>query len=152
MRFKAIVSALQTLALLLGGVACGKPSNGPEASRGSDMPKGITFPVQDPTEMKMQALLRGTLTQHGRCLYVSVEEPNRNVLPIWPYGFSYEHEGEGVRVIDPEGKVVAEVGSAVSMGGGMFGESDSPLPADLRTRVESCDGPFWIVGDIEKLH
>ena len=137
--------------LLCVAVACGQASNGPETSRGSNGPQGITFPVQDPTDIKMQALLRGTLTQDRRCLYVSAEEPNRRVLPIWPHGFSYEYRGESLSVVDPEGSEVAEVGSRVSMGGGMFGERDAPLPASLRTRVESCDGPFWIVGDIEEV-
>lgn len=96
----------------------------------------------------MDAGIEGTLTERGRCLYIAGEEPYNLVLPIWPHGFSYERADGNILVLDAGGKTVAETGSPLSMGGGMFGEKDSPLPSELEPRVGSCDGPYWIVSEI----
>ena len=99
----------------------------------------------------MDSLLEGTLTQWGACLYVWVEDLDRLILAIWPQGFSYDYADGNLAVLDSEGRDVAEVGSRVSLGGGMLGESEGTrLPPELMLRVESCDGPYWIVGDIEQ--
>lgn len=129
--------------LLLLGTSCGTSLNGRGAVSQS---REIVFPVQDPTSDKMQALLRGTLTLKGECLYVSVDEPKQLVLPIWPSGFGYERTDGGVVVLDAQGEEVARTESLLSTAGGMFGQEGTPLSSELRSRVESCHGPYWIVG------
>jgi len=70
------------------------------------------------------------------------------VLP-WPHGFSYESEDGSIWVLGAEGDRVAEVGGWFSSAGGLLGEkSGDPLPSPLTERVESCKGPYWIVGEI----
>jgi hypothetical protein len=111
----------------------------------------IIFPVQDPANSVMQSLIEGTLTVRERCLYLSVDGPYDLVLPIWPNGFSYEYDEDNISVLDADDQTAAQTGSPVSMGGGMFGETeDAPLPPELRPRVGSCDGPYWIVGEISE--
>jgi hypothetical protein len=111
----------------------------------------IIFPVQDPTNNVMQSLIEGTLTVRERCLYLSVDAPYDLVLPIWPNGFSYDHSDGNLSVLDADGQTVAETGSPLSMGGGMLGETaGAPLPPELKSRVGSCDGPYWIVGEISE--
>lgn len=94
--------------------------------------------------------MEGTLIERERCLYVSGEEPYTSVLPIWPNGFSYDRADGNISVLDADGETVAQTGSSVSMGGGMFGEGETPLPSELRERVGSCDAPYWIVGEISE--
>jgi hypothetical protein len=118
----------------------------------SEASQPVIFPVQDPTNDVMQSLIEGTLTVRERCLYLSVDDgPYDLVLPIWPNGFSYEYDEDNISVLDADGQTVGQTGSPVSMGGGMVGETeDAPLPPDLRPRVGSCDGPYWIVGEISE--
>jgi hypothetical protein len=144
---RALLSPCALFFIWLLGVACGASPSQDRPTEGSE---GITFPVQDPTEIRLEAEVKGTLVERGGCLYVSMDEPKGLVLPIWPDGYSYVVDDEGViRVLDDQDEVVAEVGSPVYMGGGEFGTEDSPLPSDLKSRVEPCEGPYWVVGDIE---
>ena len=137
--------------LLLVGVACRETPKLDQPGSGQTRPgEEIIFPVHEMLT-KMDSLLEGTLTQRGVCLYVWVEDLDRLILAIWPHGFSYDYADGNLAVLNPEGREVAEVGSHVSLGGGMLGESEGTrLPPELRPRVESCDGPYWIVGDIEQ--
>lgn len=139
-----------TLALLLVVflAACGATSSGNSPAPETEDPQSITFPVQDPSLFNMDALIEGTLTEREHCLYVAGESPYDFVLPIWPHGFSYERADGAIVVLDPDGQTVAQTNSPVSMGGGMSGEKDAPLPPELQSRVGSCDGPYWIVGEI----
>ena len=137
------------LLLLLVWSACDDSSSDDAAAPQTEDSQPITFPVQDPTNDVMQALIEGTLTVRERCLYLSVGEPYDLVLPIWPNGFSYERADGKVSVLDANAETVAQTGSPMSMGGGMFGETDdSPLPAELQERVGPCEGPYWIVGEM----
>jgi hypothetical protein len=74
--------------------------------------------------------------------------------PDWPEGFSYESADGCISVLDAEGKRVARVGSPIRLGGGIFGEEtgEAPLPPELEPRVRSCEGPYWIVGEVEERH
>ena len=126
------------------------PSSDDALTPRPDDSQPIIFPVQDPANNVMQALIEGTLTERGRCLHISGRELYKWVLPIWPDGFSYERADGTLSVLNPNGKTVAATGSSVSMGGGMFGEDGAPLPSLLRARVGPCDGPYWIVGEISE--
>jgi hypothetical protein len=108
----------------------------------------IVFPLQGPTDSVMQALLEGTLILRDRCLYVASNDPPGRVLPIWPEGFSYRSEEDTTVILDADDEVVAAVDAPVSMGGGMAGEDESPLPPELAEQVAGCRGPYWIVGEI----
>ena len=142
-----LLAAVVVLAILW---ACDDPSSDDATKPESETPQAIIFPVQDATNNVMQALIEGTLTEQGRCLYISGREAYKWVLPIWPDGFSYERVDGNLSVLDANGKTVVQTGSSVSMGGGMLGEEDAPLPSELRPRVGSCDGPYWIVGEISE--
>ncbi len=66
---------------------------------------------------------------------------------VWPAGFELDEEdGEEVRILDSEGRVVARVGEAVYMGGGESPISDNEA-VDERTKQqlqERCPGMYWI--------
>lgn len=96
----------------------------------------------------MQALLIGKLVRDGDCLVVEGKDGRHVALPIWPHGFSYDHENGRIAVVDESGDVVFRSGERVSMAGGLIGEPESPLPANLKNRVGGCEGPYWIVGDV----
>jgi len=136
------------LLLLIVGAAC---DNSVRDSPPLERPRSeaIVFPVQNPVNSVMEALLKGTLNRRERCLYVSSKNAKSSILPIWPEGFSYESKDGSIWVLDAEGTKVAEVGSPVSMGGGLRGEGEAPLSSELMERVESCEGPYWIVGEID---
>lgn len=137
-------------AVVIAGVmaACGGAPEDVTAAPGGRGREAIVFPVQDPTNYGMDALLEGRLTKLGRCLYVRGSGGHVRILPIWPAGFSYELRDGGISIIDDDGRAVAQVGSRVSMGGGSLGESDAPLSAELKKRVGSCRGPYWLVGSM----
>lgn len=145
LRRKLVCFAVALAALTAAG--CGREApdgTGSSAQTGDD--EAVVFPVQDPTSDARDALLAGTLVERERCLYVSSDGAPGHVLPIWPHGFSYDH-GAG-RVLDSAGEAVASVDAPVSLGGGMAGEGEAELPAELEERVGSCDGPYWLVGEV----
>ena len=111
-------------------------------------PMSLTFPVQDPVNDYMEALMEGELVERHGCLYVDGGR-GRGVSPIWPHGFSYERDGDTITILDEEGAPVMSTGDEVSMGGGLFAKGGhSPLPDKLVERVGDCAGPYWIVGEV----
>ena len=93
----------------------------------------------------MEALFTGKLELRGKCLYaVSGEEA---ILIIWPPKFTLDTTGGTMRVLDGNGKAVAEVGKPISMGGGM-GDKLMMSEIDGGKEAVCCDGPYWIVGDM----
>ena len=50
-------------------------------------PMSLTFPVQDPVNDYMEALMEGELVERHGCLYVD-GGTGRGVIPISPHGFS----------------------------------------------------------------
>ena len=105
----------------------------------------MIFPVQDPSNSQMDALLTGVLINEDGCLYVRGGGAGRTVLPIWRDGYDYSGSGEDVAILNASGKVVARVGQKISMGGG---QAARPLHPTYRERVGHCRGPFWVAGDI----
>lgn len=142
-------AAVLGLALLMA--ACGSAATDSATPQGraspTDAESDLTFPTQDPTNSGMDALAQGTLAVRDQCLYL-VHADDSTSLPIWPHGFTYEQDGEVVTVLDQSGGPVAATGDRLSMGGGMAGETDSPLAPELRDRVGDCEGPYWIVSDV----
>ena len=133
-RYLALIAAILLLA------ACDR---GQAANRAD-----LTFPVQDPAKWVMEALIVGELVERDGCLYI---EAGTSFSPIWPNGFSYEREGDGVTIFDGEGTRVVSTGDEVSMGGGVFANGGhSALPDDLAKQVGDCAGPYWIVGNVNE--
>lgn len=92
----------------------------------------------------MQALTRGELVVEKGCLRLRHEDGSSR-LPVWPPGWELSTEGREVRVLDGTGRVVAQVGDKVQMGGG-----EVPARAEIRRKLsvpEGCPGPIWIVGE-----
>ena len=109
--------------------------------------EALIFPVNDPTEAGMDALLEGKLIRRARCLYVASGRGKRGVLPVWPHGFTYREDADAVTVLDDEGHEFARTGERISTGGGFIWEQGGePLAEPLRSRVEGCrhEG-VWIV-------
>jgi hypothetical protein len=134
------------LALTIAVTACGSSAS----DESTQQDGGITFPTQEASTEEMQAVLRGDLVRQGECLYVISDDDDTTVLPIWPAGYSYRSDDDDIHVLDADGESVAEVGSTVSMCGGLLGEGGEEPPEDLETRTEPCLGPYWIVGEIDQ--
>jgi hypothetical protein len=111
--------------------------------------KELTFPVLEKTNSMMQALLRGTLVEREGCLYIGSKNGEDGQSPLWPHGFSYYRDENVITILDEEGNPVARTGEEVSMGGGLIGEPESPLSDELKEKVGDCEGPYWVVGEIE---
>jgi hypothetical protein len=110
---------------------------------------GVSFPRQGPIEgprVVMEALLIGRLVLVDGCLRIESFYGDESLLPIWPPEFGLAAEGDGIQVLDGEGRVVALVGEEVYMGGG--GGSATGMADCVREQLPAtCGGPYWIVGD-----
>lgn len=100
----------------------------------------IFFPIGEENEMHLEALITGNLILIDQCLFLSTEEPDIDYLVIWPFGFSYTKQGNSLQVLNAEGKVVAEEGVRIGMGGGTH--SSMSLPVDMPQDID-CQGPLW---------
>jgi hypothetical protein len=69
-------------------------------------------------------------------------------VPVWPANLRLETGGGGARVVDGRGRVVAEVGREVFMGGGQVGLPkdvvDPRTARELRSRCSEDPGDYWI--------
>lgn len=82
------------------------------------------------------------------CLKVWPGQDGPKWVPVWPANLRLETGDVGVRIVDKEGRTVAEVGKKVSMGGGQIGlpkDAVSPRTArELRDRCSENPGDYWI--------
>lgn len=108
----------------------------------SSLSKPVFPTLREPQKESMQALLVGELSLEGKCLKVGEN------LIVWPYGFSVDAQGDKIKVLDEEGKLVAEVGDSVKLGGGQVevGDTTSAKLSDFVS--DDCDGPLWITGQV----
>jgi hypothetical protein len=69
-------------------------------------------------------------------------------VPVWPADLRLETGGDGTRVVNANGRVVAEVGREVFMGGGQVGLPkgvvDPRTARELRSRCSEDPGDYWI--------
>lgn len=107
----------------------------------------IYFPRQAPTNIHMDALLKGQLILDDKgCLRVEAEG-SEGLLVIWHYEDMLRVTAEAIEVLNGDGQVIARVGEPISMGGGEGGAMiDIPgMP------IDGCPGPYWIAGGIDPL-
>jgi hypothetical protein len=90
----------------------------------------------------MASLFSGKLELKNGYLYAG------NAIVIWQPDYFLNDNNGTIEILNRDGKVVARVGSQISMGGGNLSMSvedinrmiKNPLPPD-------CKGPFWMQGD-----
>ena len=98
--------------------------------------------------------LAGELKVEGGCLKLyrlGWEEPDRTVdeqlrdiwLPVWPAGFTLR----GDKVMDGGGKVVAQAGDLVRLGGGGSWRNENWQQEQEEDIPEACRGLYYLVGD-----
>ena len=168
MRYSGITAVIVVTGIVIAG--CGTESSGQksesEPTAGNATPSGseslyvssreggVFFAAQRPREgprMMMTALTQGELVVEKGCLRLRHEDRSRGDLPVWPPGWELSIEGREVRVLDDRGRVVAQVGDVVRMGGGQItrggtGGGYERLRRELGV-PEGCPGPIWIVGE-----
>lgn len=98
----------------------------------------------------MQA--RGTgelIVTNDRCLRLSFPGKQRGELLIWPPNYSLDARGNRIRVLNANGRVVAEVGDYIEVGGGEISTLElEGIPERLRQELpERCSPPYWLVGE-----
>ncbi len=91
------------------------------------------------------------------CLRMTIpgERPEEGEVPVWPLGFELDTtSGKEVRILDRRGRVVAEVGKKVVMGGGEIGKATLKENGILDERTwrelfERCPPGYgyWLVGE-----
>ncbi|MDW7727590.1 MAG: hypothetical protein SCH70_10885 [Candidatus Methanoperedens sp.] len=145
-KLKALIIGFGIIMSLLVSGCVEKPSqNGNSVNTSSSATP--FFPTQkNYTELSMLALLEGKLLLEDGCL--RVDDNYNSYLPVWPYGFSLNTDGDVVtEVIDATGHPVARVGDKIKLGGGEIPHEyivqySAELPSDR------CSGPYWIVGEV----
>lgn len=113
----------------------------------------VFFPTVRALNAVPEAGLEGKLVldQKG-CLRIKAAADVRGVVPLWPSYFKLDTEGGDVRVLNEDGRVVAQVGERVFMGGGQIGEktlrgNDLMGERELRELRERCRGIHFLVGE-----
>lgn len=135
--------------------AANVPSATPSASAATSVPtSGIFFARQAPVEgerVVLEALIEDALVvvENG-CVRIE-DGSDESALVIWPPGTTLRVEGDDVLLLDEEGRIIAQVGQRVTMGGGYvpypsakesFGQTNQFPP-------DECGGPYWLAGDME---
>jgi hypothetical protein len=81
------------------------------------------------------------------------EDPESDRVPVWPPNFELDAGGGKVRILDRRsGRVVAEVGKRVIMGGGditreALRENGIMEEEQVLELFERCPGDYWMVGE-----
>ena len=148
-----------SLALLLAALvaAC---AAGPSAERsdatGSGEPTTVAsspraevfFPQLRPAEAYPGALGHGKLVLDNKgCIRMKLSEKDPGWVVLWPANFELDVGDDEIRILDGKGRVRAQVGEEVPMGGGEVGDSleglgglDEQLKREVQKR---CPGTYW---------
>lgn len=88
------------------------------------------------------------------CLRLAGMSQGAGETIIWAPWYDLKVEGGEVRVLDPEGKIVATVGDSVVMGGGQVGPKLSGTSGvserTARALEERCPGLYAFMGEAEQ--
>lgn len=115
---------------------------------------GVNVPRLTPEAAReeMQALLSGTLTLDGRCLYVTADGGAPRHLVVWPPSVSLTDDADELRLVDAETGVSVPVfyegGAPVVLGGGEVGDRRPTREALSDPIPSECEGPYWIASGI----
>ncbi len=123
----------------------GPDANGPTKAA-SSRPSEVFFPqVRKGLDGGPDAGMGGKLfVDEKGCLRL---DPGRGAswVPVWPAGLELETGGGKARIVNGEGRVVAEVGKEVFMGGGQIGLPEDVVgPRTARELRDRCPGDYWI--------
>ena len=122
----------------------------PTTTTGSSSSNRIFFPTQKgPRNAIMTA--RGTgelIVTDGGCLRLSFPVKRGGDLLIWPPNYSLDTKGNRIRVLNANGRVMAEVGDYIEVGGGGLSSLEvDVIPESLRQELpERCPPPYFLVG------
>jgi hypothetical protein len=112
---------------------------------------GVFFPKQRPLPTGYpDAQGSGELVVDGEgCLRMKSGAGYPGSVPLWPADFELDANSVPMRVLDGNGKVVAQVGSEVVMGGGTVGQEtlkENQVLDEQTKRVifERCPGPYFL--------
>ena len=111
-----------------------------------DLPEGeLHFRRQEGTlggQTSWQALAVGELVLDGSCLRLKAVEVDEDFFIVWPPGFTpHLHRGT-VHVRNGGGRIIAQVGDELTMGGGTLAVDDDET---------GCPGPVWLASSIRVL-
>ena len=124
------------------------PSHVPESA------PPVFFPQQAPIVGKhtvMTALLFGKLIVVDECLRVNSHSGSTSYVVVWPADVTMRVANDTIHILNSSGRVVAQVGNDVSLGGGevpasqataLFQQPDLPIDS-------LCSGPYWL-GSLRK--
>ena len=87
------------------------------------------------------------------CLRIKASADASGEVPLWPSYYSLDTSDERVRVLDEEGRTVAEVGETMAAGGGSVSKAVLQQEGYMRERtrrelLERCPGAYWLVGEV----
>lgn len=100
--------------------------------------------------MLYDSLTRGRLVADDKgCLRMS-DQYGTATVPLWPPKYTPDTKGDEIRVRDAKGKVVAQVGERVTLGGGGVGKDMVKNDRLVNGRTERelferCPGNYFLV-------
>lgn len=99
----------------------------------------------------MDALFMGHVSvDDAGCIRLETES-DYGVTAVWPFGYTLDHDGDSVRVLDESGEAVATLGGELELGGGEVPELHDGIgftDADQQLAHDRCPGYFWIVAEV----
>jgi hypothetical protein len=90
------------------------PRTGTASTTATAATSSIAIPTSAPSDIHMDALIRGQLNSDGECFWIGAK-PHSTVV-IWPHG--YHAATNPLRILDNNGHVFARIGEVISLGGG----------------------------------
>lgn len=152
---RTLAAVLALAAVLLASAACGTgPGAGGDETTATARDAEVFFPQQRPGGEALMAETSGELVLDDEgCLRVKTTPKDPGTTPVWPASYGLDTSGDGVRVLDEEGRVAAKVGERVYMGGGEIPKGQVNLADERMSKelFERCPGEYWIVGSEVKM-
>ena len=108
----------------------------------------VFFPRQRTSGLGPSALGHGKLVVDDEgCIRMKPTPKDPGFVPIWPSDYELDTEGDKIQILNGKGKVVAQIGKEVSMGGGQVDVQrfivDARTARELRERCPG--GGYWVV-------